>query len=161
MLLFALSFLSAFIIGSLVEYWVHRLMHIIPSFCPVHTGHHERNTGQGVLGEFQDYVLPPLPVMGILFLFSWKLGISCALGGISYAAFAAYAHQIQHEHPTLCIWMKMPVHYVHHQYDQWHHNFGIGVDWWDRIFGTYQPIEWLTPSMQNELRRGYFDIQWR
>jgi len=77
------------------------------------------------------------------------VGISFFLGMLFYAAFAAYAHQLQHENPTACFWMKMPVHYVHHEYKQWHHNFGLGVDWWDRIFGTYKPVEWLTEKEQN------------
>jgi len=45
--------------------------------------------------------------------------------------------------------MKMPVHYVHHKYGMWHHNFGLAVDWWDHVFGTYKPVEWLTEEEVN------------
>jgi len=27
---------------------------------------------------------------------------------------------------------------VHHRDQMWHHNFGLAVDWWDRVFGTYR-----------------------
>lgn len=98
--------------------------------------------------------------MGTTFLFSWQIGVCCTLGGIAYATFAAYAHQLQHDNPARCDWMEMPVHTVHHQYNQWHHNFGLAVDWWDRVFGTYQLKQWHAPSDENS-RRGYLAIKWR
>ena len=52
-------------------------------------------------------------------------------------AFAAYAHQAQHEWPELVFWMHPPVHTVHHKFGMWKKNFGIGVDVWDKVFGTF------------------------
>jgi sterol desaturase/sphingolipid hydroxylase (fatty acid hydroxylase superfamily) len=162
-------FAIAFLFASLVEYWMHRLMHIsskhklkqkFPKIGVVHTEHHIRNTGQGVLGEFRDYVKGGLLVLFVMFLYSPVAGISWLVGLLSYAVFAAYAHQLQHDNPTKCFWMKMPVHYVHHKYNQWHHNFGIGVDWWDHLFGTYKEMEWLTEKELEEIDRGYLDIKW-
>ena len=158
---FIFWFVLTFVAGSFVEYWAHRMMHVFPQLCQYHVGHHQGNTGQGVLGEFRDCALGTSPLMGPMFFFSWRIGLSCLLGGLAYAAFAAYAHQVQHDNPTKCIWMKMPVHYVHHTYDQWHHNFGLGVDWWDRVFNTYYPVEWLTTVAPDEPERGYFQIRWR
>lgn len=151
---------AAFIFASFVEYWLHRLMHIFPRIGKVHVQHHQENTGQGFLPELRNYVVGTAPIMATTFLFSWRIGVCCTLGGIAYATFAAYAHQLQHDNPNRCDWMEMPVHYVHHKYNQWHHNFGLAVDWWDRVFGTYQPKEWYTPEEENALQRGYFAIKW-
>jgi sterol desaturase/sphingolipid hydroxylase (fatty acid hydroxylase superfamily) len=153
-------FVLAFILGSFVEYWMHRLMHASPRIGERHRDHHRRNEGQGVLWEFRDYVRGSLVVMCLLFFHSWSAGIGWFLGGLVYAAFSAYAHQLQHENPTKCFWMKMPVHYVHHKYGMWHHNFGLAVDWWDRVFGTYKPVEWLTQDELAQRDRGYFQLRW-
>lgn len=134
----------AFIFASFVEYWVHRYMHYAPQskLGKRHLEHHRKNTGQGFWEEFKDYLKGSWILMLILLPFSRLLGLSWLAGGLAYTIFAAYAHQMQHENPSKCFWMKMPVHHVHHEYNQWHHNFGLGVDWWDWIFGTYQAIEW-------------------
>lgn len=139
---FAISFVAAFVFASFVEYWLHRLMHVSPKIGQRHRDHHRRNEGQGVLWEFRDYVLGSAIAMAIPFIFSLIAGLGWASGAIVYAAFSAYAHQLQHENPRKCFWMKMPVHYVHHKYGMWNHNFGLGVDWWDHLFGTYKPMEW-------------------
>lgn len=153
-------FSVAFLFSSLVEYWVHRLMHLFPRIGKVHVRHHQENTGQGFLQELCDYVLPTSPMMATPFLFSWQIGVSCTLGGLVYTIFAAYAHQLQHDNPIKCNWMEMPVHYVHHKYDQWHRNFGLAVDWWDRVFGTYQRQGWLTSTELSQPSRGYLHIKW-
>ncbi len=141
-IVFAISFVAAFVFASFVEYWLHRLMHVSPKVGKRHRDHHRRNEGQGVLWEFRDYVMGSAIAMAIPFIFSLIVGLGWASGALVYAAFSAYAHQLQHENPRKCFWMKMPVHYVHHKYGMWHHNFGLGVDWWDHIFGTYKPVEW-------------------
>ena len=52
-----LAFGMAFVISSLVEYWVHRLMHKPYKLGEKHRDHHRRNAGQGVIWEFRDYFL--------------------------------------------------------------------------------------------------------
>jgi sterol desaturase/sphingolipid hydroxylase (fatty acid hydroxylase superfamily) len=58
---------------------------------------------------------------------------------------ASYAHQLQHARANLVFWMPRPVHGMHHALNMTEHNFGILVDWWDRLFGTYRPVEWPQP----------------
>ena len=138
-------FIFAFIFGSFLEYWVHRLMHIYPKFgngITAHYGHHRSNTTQGFWGDFFHFSLVSLLVLPTL-LISISFGTIMFLGVVAFAAFASYAHQIQHYSPDKCFWMKMPIHYVHHQYNQWDSNFGLAIDWWDRVFGTYKPVEQL------------------
>jgi len=153
-------FVIAFVLASLVEYWVHRLMHVSAKIGARHLDHHRRNEGQGVLWEFLDYLKGTLIVLLPMFLYSIPAGIGWTLGGLVYAGFSAYAHQLQHENPTKCFWMKMPVHYVHHKYGMWHHNFGLALDWWDHVFGTYKPVDWLSETETSQPPRGYLQLRW-
>src|SRR5437773_10951199 len=111
-----------FLIASLVEYIVHRLMHRRIMLGDVHLDHHKKGFGQGFLIEFKDYIVPSAPAIVFFFLWDWLvfnmlyLGIVSAVGGILYSAFAAYAHQIQHEYPEMAVWMRRPVHHIHHEY---------------------------------------------
>ena len=157
-----ISFFLTLIFASFLEYWLHRLMHISPKFgrdIISHYDHHRRNEAQGVLGEFKDYSKVILP-LSLSFLISVPIGAGVLLGSSVYAIFSAYAHQLQHENPTKCFWMKMPVHFVHHEYNQWHHNFGLGVDWWDRIFGTYKSMEWQDRKAAERVEKGHLQVKW-
>jgi sterol desaturase/sphingolipid hydroxylase (fatty acid hydroxylase superfamily) len=161
-LIVSLCFITAFVLASLAEYWVHRLMHS-PRKTKIgerHLDHHRRNDAQGVLWEFLDYVKGTVIAMGLMFFVSWQAGLAWFLGALSFAAFSAYAHQLQHENPTKCFWMKMPVHYVHHKYGMWHHNFGLAVDWWDHVFGTYKAMDWLDEAELSQPQRGLLELRW-
>ena len=151
-LITSLFFIAATIFGSFLEYWIHRAFHVrqshplkklFPKLGQGHTRHHHGGEGQGFLWEFRNYALGTSPVLIPPFFLSLEAGISWSLGIVGYAAFAAYAHQLQHDKPIKCFWMTIPVHYVHHKYNQWYRNYGIGVDWWDKLFGTYENREWI------------------
>ena len=162
MLLIVGCFILGIIFASFVEYWLHRLMHIDPRFgrdIVPHYDHHKENYGQGVLPEFKDYSMA-LPIAFFAFFISFPIGISFVGGSFIYGIFSAYAHQLQHENPTKCFWLKMPVHYVHHKYNQWDYNFGLAVDWWDRLFGTYKAMDWLTEKELEGADKGYLQVKW-
>ncbi|NCJ08662.1 fatty acid hydroxylase family protein [Synechococcales cyanobacterium C] len=155
-----IAFVAAFIVSSLAEYWLHRLMHVSPKVGERHRDHHRRNEGQGVLWEFRDYVRGAAIAMFLPFLISMTIGVGWLMGALTYAAFSAYAHQLQHENPTKCFWMQMPVHYVHHKYGMWHHNFGLAVDWWDHVFGTYKAVDWFTEEERQQSPRNFVQLRW-
>lgn len=162
MLLILGSFTLALIFASLIEYWLHRLMHIDPRFgrdIVSHYQHHQENSAQGVLPEFKDYLMA-LPIAFVAFFISFPVGISFTAGSLVYGIFSAYAHQLQHENPTKCFWLKMPVHYVHHKYNQWDYNFGLAVDWWDKLFGTYKPVDWLTEQELEIAEKSLLKVKW-
>jgi sterol desaturase/sphingolipid hydroxylase (fatty acid hydroxylase superfamily) len=141
------SFVLAFIFASFLEYWIHRLMHIWPRFgnrLTSHYNHHYKDASPGVVSDFKDYSMVALIFLPLLFI-SFPIAIGAILGGVVFAFFAAYTHKLQHEDPTKCFWMKVPVHYIHHQ-STWYYNFGLSLDWWDRVFGTYKPMEWTFPK---------------
>ncbi|MBF2077089.1 MAG: sterol desaturase family protein [Synechococcales cyanobacterium T60_A2020_003] len=153
-------FVVAFIFASFVEYWMHRLMHASAKIGERHRDHHRRNEGQGVIWEFRDYVLGSAILIIPMFFVSLTAGLGWAAGALVYAAFSAYAHQLQHENPRKCFWMTMPVHYVHHKYGMWNHNFGLAVDWWDHVFGTYKLVDWLTEDELTRPEKGYLELRW-
>ncbi len=158
---FGLAWVGAFVLGSFVEYWVHRLMHVNARIGKRHRDHHRRNEGQGAIPEFKDYIVGTLIFMPWLYLVSVTAGTGWLLGALSYALFSAYAHQLQHENPVKCFWMRgLPVHYVHHKYNMWHHNFGLALDWWDHVFGTYQQVDWETEAETAKSHLGQFQIRW-
>jgi sterol desaturase/sphingolipid hydroxylase (fatty acid hydroxylase superfamily) len=141
------SFFLAFIFSSFIEYWVHRLMHIWHWFgneLTSHFKHHHQNASPGMLRDFKDYGMVAVIFLP-LFLISLSVGIGALAGGLVFAAFAAYTHELQHDNPSRCFWMKVPVHYLHHNYGA-RYNFGLSLDWWDRVFGTYRPVEWSFPK---------------
>lgn len=142
---------AGFLVTSLAEYWIHRLMHWSILLGDRHLEHHRRNVGQGMMAELLDYLKSGAPLMLLPFVFSWSIGLGWFLGCFSFAVLAAYAHQLQHDCPDRCFWLAMPVHYVHHKYGMWHHNFGITVDWWDRCFGTYKPMPWQAKIAEKNL----------
>ena len=151
------AFLIALFVGTLVEYWGHRAMHTF-LMRSKHAVHHKDGFGQGWLWEFFDYFWGTTFVLWIGFLYSVEAGIGFAAGGTFYAAMAAYSHQLQHEMPELCFWMPQPSHRTHHEQHMWHHNFGISLDFWDRVFGTYKKVDWK-PENKYPLRK-YFLIKW-
>lgn len=158
---FLLAFLIAIIYGTFVEYTMHRLMHAGIVFGDQHAKHHQDGTGKGWFEEFRNYALPSISVLWFGFLYSPVAGIGFAAGGLLASAFGAYAHQIQHERPEMVFWLSRPVHFIHHRDKMWHHNFGIAVDFWDRLFGTYKPGDWEADkkNMRQSLR-GLADIRW-
>lgn len=155
-----------FVFSSFVEYAVHVLMHRRVVLGKVHTAHHKDNSTDGFLWEFVYYAAGAVPVGVGLAAAGWYYdllapGIGCLLGSVGYACFAAYAHQVQHERPELVFWMTMPVHTVHHVHQQWRANFGIGVDWWDRVFGTYEKMDWQPdPARRRSSLLDFVRIQW-
>lgn len=141
-------FVLAFIFASFLEYWLHRLMHIWPWFGNRLTSHYKHHVSEdaNLLGDFKDYGMVAI-IFCPIFFFSYSAGIGTILGGLVFAAFAAYSHQLQHATPTKYLLMKVPVHYLHHNYSC-RYNFGLSVDWWDRVFGTYNPTEWSSKKEQ-------------
>jgi len=156
-----IAFGLAFVVGTFLEYSIHRLMHTGKMLGKKHAMHHQAGHGQGWFGEFLDYFFPSIPILWIGFLYSIPAGIGFLVGGAAYAAAAAYAHQLQHEQPELVFWLRRPVHYLHHEHKMWRHNFGILVDFWDRVFGTYKLVEWAPKRkpFQHPWRQ-FFQIKW-
>jgi sterol desaturase/sphingolipid hydroxylase (fatty acid hydroxylase superfamily) len=156
----ALAIAGAFVLGTFLEYFVHRAMHWGWLFPEGHKFHHDTNDPRTFFADLIDYGGGAAALAWFGFLVSVPVGIGWAIGALIYAILASYAHQLQHANAHLVFWMPRPVHRLHHNLDMKGHNFGILVDWWDRVFGTYQSIEHPTPSEPRSIS-GYFAIPWR
>lgn len=182
----------SFVFGTFAEYWIHRLMHMgmvqpraearaagapwaLKLLRPAmflaygHGEHHREGTGQGVLREGRDYALGAIVGLAvaapvdIAWISGGWMSLGFVIGGLAHAVFAAWCHQAQHEDPRLLFWMpRSPVHYVHHRLAQGRHNFGISVDWWDRVFGTYRPVEdWRALLPAGMPPRPFWHLEWK
>src|SRR5262245_61853735 len=152
---------AGFVFASLVEYVVHRLMHKGVINGQRHAEHHRDGWGQGFWPEFGDYLPPASPLLAPPWFFGVAIGAGWTLGALAFSAFSAYAHQLQHDSPVACRWMRIPVHYVHHRDQMWHHNFGLSSDLWDRLLGTYRVVPFGEEFTPEQRGRGPFDIRWR
>ncbi len=159
---FSVAFLGALVTGTFAEYIIHRLMHWGILYPDGHLKHHETNDPRTFLLDFFDYGLGAALLCWIGFLVSTYAGIGWAAGAFVYAALASYAHQLQHAHADMVFWMPRPVHRLHHDLDLRDANFGVLVDWWDRLFGTYQPVERPRRTGPDGRRaRDFIAIPWR
>ncbi|MFQ5844685.1 MAG: sterol desaturase family protein [Planctomycetota bacterium] len=156
----AAFFLAGCVFTSLVEYWAHRLMHRHPGLGRAHRRHHRASAGQGVLRELWDYLRYGFVLMLPMFPVSLEAGIGWLGGCLACSLFAAYAHQLQHENPAACFWMRAPLHHIHHRDNLWHHNFGLSLDVWDRVFGTYKRVEWKREADPGRPARGPLRVRW-
>lgn len=147
----------AFVVGSLAEYWGHRSMHAWFKRAR-HVEHHRSGANQGFAREFFGYARGSWPFFAAGLLHSGEAGVGFAAGGLVFSAFAAYAHELQHEHPECCFWLSTPVHHIHHTEEMWEHNFGITFDVWDRVFGTYRRTDYQHPA--NRSWRKLFRVKW-
>jgi sterol desaturase/sphingolipid hydroxylase (fatty acid hydroxylase superfamily) len=153
---------AAFILGTLGEYFVHRAMHWGLLYPEGHRWHHESNEPRTFAHDLWDYGTGAAALGWLGFLVSTASGFGWILGALTYTVLASYAHQIQHANPGLVFWMKRPVHRLHHAGNLTTGNYGILVDWWDRLFGTYVAIElpYAMPA-RGERLRAYLAIPWR
>jgi sterol desaturase/sphingolipid hydroxylase (fatty acid hydroxylase superfamily) len=159
---FSVAFTAALVVGSFAEYIVHRLMHDGKVLKIRHAKHHRNADGQGWAGEFWDYFAPGIAIIWLGFLHSIAAGFGFAFGCFAYASFAAYAHQVQHENAELVFWLPRPVHHLHHRENMWQHNFGISLDIWDRVLGTYKKVEWSPERRARDYPvSAFLNIRWR
>ncbi len=136
------------LVGSLGEYWGHRLLHRLGH--GPHLDHHAENEGHGWVREFAGYMRRAIFIIypvGRLIDYAYN-GHSLLIHGphfwywiggvVGHVAFTAYVHEAYHTNPSLVFWISRPTHYFHHAYNQRNCNFGWTVTWWDKLFGTYQ-----------------------
>lgn len=156
---FVAAFGAAQVVASFVEYAAHRAMHrrwLIPRR---HANHHRSAEGQGVFPEMLDYAGATVPLLPLGFVLSTSAGAGFAAGGLFYALVAAWAHQLHHERPELVFWMRTPTHHVHHAMQLTRANFGVTSDFWDRVFGTWLPVDLGLPRRPPRLRE-LFRVRW-
>ncbi|HTQ73320.1 MAG TPA: sterol desaturase family protein [Burkholderiales bacterium] len=159
---FLLGLFSGVLVGSLAEYWVHRLQHWRVLKAADHADHHARNAPRSWLEEYWAYVRPgavPVVLAAALWLpLSPWAAAGWVTGALGYGAYSAYVHELQHTDPSLAFWIERPVHYFHHKHDQREHNFAFATTVWDRLFGTFKDDpQWRRTKMP---LAKIFSIKW-
>jgi sterol desaturase/sphingolipid hydroxylase (fatty acid hydroxylase superfamily) len=156
----SLFFGLALFLGTIIEYVTHRLMHAGYLFPTQHLNHHRKRGARGWFWEFGEHWLWLSPLLFLGFLYSVEAGLGLLLGGTLYVALVGYSHQLQHEHPERVFWLPRPIHYLHHRFDKGNYDFGIVVDFWDRLLGTYKAYNYKPPAGYRFTFRGLFEIKW-
>ena len=146
-----LAFAAGITITTLIEYCLHRFaFHFVPksragrlNHFIMHGYHHE------FPNDPMRLVLPPVGIwpiavfVGIVYYlvfgsYFWAFYGGTALGYISYDWLHYYTHYFNpRSGPGK--WLKR-YHMMHH-FDSPHHRFGITSPLWDRVFGTYMPLD--------------------
>ena len=158
-------YLAGFAVGcfvvSLGEYWIHRLQHWQMIKGTNNEDQHERNEARGILREYWSYVRhSSLIIIPTTFASYCWLTLDSTIGWLSgilgYMIFSAWSHEIQHTDPNLVFWSK-PLHYIHHNRTP-NKNFGFTFCLWDRLFRTYEAVEWKRAPIPWS---DYLKVKWR
>lgn len=158
---FVVAAIAAVTLGTFAEYFVHRAMHWGLLYPEGHLWHHESNDPRTFVRDVVDYGMGAAALSWLGFLVSPACGFGWMLGALAYTLLASYSHQIQHANPDLVFWMKRPVHRLHHEAGEVQGNYGILVDWWDRLFGSYVPIaRQRSLPARGERLKAYLAIPW-
>jgi sterol desaturase/sphingolipid hydroxylase (fatty acid hydroxylase superfamily) len=141
-----LGMIAVLIIGmgswTLYEYLMHRfLFHMHPWFMEQHDDHHKKP--KAFIGNKPWMTaVATLIIWGVFFLlfgenFSSAYTSGILLGYLIYSGIHVNLHHGDHRTYHRPLARLFRHHAAHHRGGKT--NFGVSVDWWDRIFGTYTP----------------------
>ena len=137
----AIEGFTAWIVGTFVFYWWHRLRHRHGWWQLFHQLHHSPSRIE-VVTSFYKHPLEILvnTLISSVVLFP-LLGCS-VLAAFWYNLFAATGEYFYHANVRTPRWLRFfiqtpELHSIHHQYDVHSFNFA-DIPLWDRIFGTYR-----------------------
>jgi sterol desaturase/sphingolipid hydroxylase (fatty acid hydroxylase superfamily) len=141
---FLLQVLAVILLGDLLEYWYHRLVHTVPWLWPLHAVHHtpvRLNVlkgprhhvvyflGRGVL------VWAPLVVIGVPpGLIAWQFAAEVLVGSLAHANVAFRIPSVMHR-----ILVTPEYHRLHHSVDvrQGNSNYSTVFAVWDLLFRSH------------------------
>lgn len=139
-----LQILAVVLLGDLLEYCYHRLVHTVPWLWPMHAIHHtpiRLNALKGPRHHVVYYlgrgllVWTPLLVIGVPpELVAWQFVAVVLVGSLAHANIAfripAFVHRIL---------VTPEVHRIHHSIDANHgnSNYATVLPFWDLLFGSY------------------------
>lgn len=136
-------FAFGFIVWTLAEYWIHRLVLHGPYWMDIHERHHNRPREQVVFPIWQipAYFLASFIVLSLIFG-AWTPPVFAGfvLGWIGFFGMHHVMHQL--EPRELDAWGLLAFarrHNLHHKVTD--ANYGITTDFWDRVFGTFRDVK--------------------
>lgn len=145
-------FAAAIVLGTLVEYLLHRFfLHSRWRHRVIrrHKMHHKTYVRYTVASEFLGFFPPAVPFLWVGFVHGTPAGLAFIAGKVVFVL--AVAHKWSHEAPHRLFWMNPAVHAVHHTGGaRW--NYGVVTTFWDRVFGTYR-VDSARPSRHPPVAR--------
>ncbi|MGC5037507.1 sterol desaturase family protein [Streptomyces sp. DT190] len=141
------AFLTGYLVWTLTEYWVHRLVfHWEPScgwgrrlHWTLHGIHHEHPN------DVRRVVMPPvvsLPVAAVamaLFELLPGRGVGHAVTAGFFTAYAVYEtvhYRVHHHRPSSRVGRTLRRRHLLHHFDDHERGFGVSCPYWDHVFGT-------------------------
>ncbi len=125
---------TGFVMWTLAEYWLHRSILHGPYWMRIHEIHHKRPRD---LTDFPIWQIPSyfLAIYALVWLGfgDWRLAVYAGIM-VGWILFFTM-HHVMHHHPHLVQAFAIR-HNAHHKTTTC--NYGITVDWWDRVFGTFR-----------------------
>jgi sterol desaturase/sphingolipid hydroxylase (fatty acid hydroxylase superfamily) len=143
-----LAIVLGFIFWSPLEYGIHRFLgHQLKfknKFRKEHQKHHHvKDYFAGTI----DKLLGALPAMAIifvtgLFFVNWKMSLLFSIAFLVSYMIYEYIHLTLHiKAPKTRMGRLLRMHHFYHHFSNEHVNHGVTTRFWDRVFGTYVPVE--------------------
>ncbi len=137
----ALSLVVGIVVFTLMEYLIHRFVyHGVPILTALHQAHHRDPTAYLGVPSFlsSGFIVAVcyLPLRGYAPIFASGFTSSMLIG---YAGYMFVHHATHHFaiEPGDWLYQARVRHMAHHYHDD--ANFGVSVDFWDRVFRTRGP----------------------
>jgi sterol desaturase/sphingolipid hydroxylase (fatty acid hydroxylase superfamily) len=135
-----------FVLLDVLQYFVHRLLHVVPALWRVHEIHHsDPDFDVGTAGRFHplEVVVTAGAQLGAIALFAppaWAVFVASVM--------ATGMNLLTHANASLPAWLELRVrrvfmtpdlHRIHHSADEadYSRNFGQALIVWDRLLGTH------------------------
>ena len=137
------AILAACIVADFPDYWSHRALHGIPFLWRLHSVHHSSHNMYSLMTIRKhplDYMFKRFCMFSVLYMCGFPFPVIAAWMIIrSYAAIMAHSN---------CDYWNPWLNYIFNtnHLHSWHHsakasecncNFGVGIMFWDQVFGTY------------------------
>jgi lathosterol oxidase len=164
---FVVQFLAILLAADLMQYWVHRLFHVVPVLWRFHAVHHSAESMDWMAGA-RLHIVDVAVTRGISYIPIYLLGLA-EWPIFAYIVFvsiqATFIHSnLRFEFGPLRLLTATP------QFHHWHHcadpglvdkNFAVHLPMLDRLFGTYYLPKGVWPTSYGviggvESKKGYF-----
>lgn len=128
-----------FLLGTFAEYWVHRLLHIVPALRAWHQKHHDNPVDYTVGGSWTTHAGIVLGISLALALVQPFISVGFLIWYAVYATLHYYCHHVQASKRHVIDYFQ-DLHIEHHAapLDGSGKNFAVTFPVWDWLFGTYQ-----------------------
>ena len=139
---------AAWLLGTFVFYWWHRLRHLDGFWAVFHQIHHSPSRIEILTSFYKHPIEIVVNSMISGFILFPLLGCSL-LGSFWYNFFAATGEYFYHANLRSPAWLRFLIqtpelHSIHHQLDVHAYNYG-DIPLWDRLFGTYRDTTEFVP----------------